>query len=178
MKSRRRDVEPFDTLDRGVLWLVAAYGGSVMIPPEEVILAAQAAQRKWGVPAAISIAQWALESGWGKHMPPGSNNPFGIKAVPPQPSVSVPTREFENGQWATKYQPFRKFASITDAFDLHGQLLATNSAYAAARQYLHNDAAYATALQGHYATDPSYGHLLNAIIQGGNLSQYDVKGVA
>lgn len=143
-------------------------------PPQDVILAAQAAQRKWGVPAAVSIAQWALESGWGNHMPAGSNNPFGIKALHGEGSVNVPTREFLHGQWVTVYQPFRKFASIADAFDAHGELLATAGAYAQARQYLHNDTAYANALQGHYATDPHYGSLLNAIIQGSNLTQYDV----
>ena len=35
-------------------------------PPMEVITAAQASQRKWHVPAAVTIAQWALESGWGR----------------------------------------------------------------------------------------------------------------
>lgn len=145
-------------------------------PPPDVIAAAQAAQTKWGVPTSVSLAQWALESGWGQHMPAGSNNPFGIKAVPPQPSVTVPTREFVNGQWETIYQPFRKFDNIAEAFDLHGQLLATNSAYAEARQYEHGqDAEFAQALQGHYATDPHYGSLLNAIIQGSNLTQYDVS---
>lgn len=143
-------------------------------PPQDVIYAAQAAQKKWGVPAAVSIAQWALESGWGQHMPPGSNNPFGIKALDGQTSVNVPTREFRNGHWVTEYAPFRKYASIADAFDDHGRLLATVGAYAAARQYIHNDAAYANALTGHYATDPHYGALLNAIIQGSNLTQYDV----
>lgn len=146
-------------------------------PPPDIISAAQAAQTKWGVPAAVSLAQWALESGWGSHIPPGSNNFFGIKAVGDQPSVNVPTREFLHGQWETIYQPFRKFASVADCFDAHGQLLATNPAYASARQYEHGqDAQFVQALQGHYATDPAYGSLLNAIIQGSNLSQYDVAG--
>lgn len=48
--------------------------------PPEVIAAAQAAPARWGAPASITMAQWALESGGGQHMPKGSNNPFGIKA--------------------------------------------------------------------------------------------------
>ena len=34
-------------------------------------------------------------------MPPGSNNPFGIKAVGDQPSVESPTREVINGENVT-----------------------------------------------------------------------------
>ena len=49
--------------------------------PPEVGDAAVASRRKWTVPASITIAQWAVESAWGASMPPGSNNPFGIKAV-------------------------------------------------------------------------------------------------
>lgn len=145
-----------------------------MQPPAEVIAAAQAAQRRWGVPAAISIAQWALESGWGRHMPPGSSNPFGIKARAGEPAVTVPTREYRHGRWVVEQAAFRKFGSIAEAFDAHARLLATAGAYAAARQYVHDDDAYADALQGHYATDPHYGALLRAIIRGANLKQYDV----
>lgn len=144
-------------------------------PPADIIAAAQAGQRKWGVPAAVTIAQWALESGWGKHMPPGSNNPFGIKARDGEPSVMVPTHEYRHGQMVTEYAAFRKFASVADAIDYHDQLLATAAPYAEARHYLHDDTAYANALQGHYATDPHYGGLINAIIHGSNLTQYDVS---
>ena len=62
-------------------------------PPPDIIAAAREAQRKWKIPASISLAQWALESGWGRHMPPGSNNPFGMKARPGDPFVTVRTRE-------------------------------------------------------------------------------------
>ena len=62
-----------------------------MSPPPDVVAAARSAQAKWRVPASVSIAQYALESGWGKHIPPGSNNPFGIKALADQPHVTVAT---------------------------------------------------------------------------------------
>ena len=140
----------------------------------DIIKAAQASQQKWGIPASITLAQWAQESGWGKHMPPGSNNPFGIKAVGNQPFVQVPTREFFNGQWVTIQAKFRAFSSIADAFDAHAELLATSSAYAAARTFENDPAKFANALTGVYATDPNYGTELNSIISGSNLTQYDL----
>ena len=143
-------------------------------PPPEVVSAAKRAQATWKVPAAITIAQWALESGWGAHMPPGSNNPFGIKARYGDPRVTVPTREVVNGKSIIINAPFRKFASLDEAFDAHGRLLAQGGAYARARQYVHDPDAYADALTGHYATDPKYGALLHAIMRGSNLYQYDV----
>lgn len=148
-----------------------------MKPPADVIAAAQAAQRKWGVPAAVTIAQWALESGWGKHMPPGSNNPFGIKARPGEPSVTVRTREVVHGASVYENAAFAKFASIADAFDRHGQLLATVPAYAKARGLTDNPDEYANALTGVYATDPHYGSLLHAIMRGANLYQYDAPPI-
>ncbi len=43
---------------------------------------AQAAQKKWGVPASVTIAQAILESGWGaSSLAKQANNFFGIKAV-------------------------------------------------------------------------------------------------
>ena len=61
----------------------------------DVIEAAQASERKHGIPASVSLAQFALESAWGKKMPPDSHNPFGIKAVQGQPAVTVRTREVD-----------------------------------------------------------------------------------
>lgn len=142
-------------------------------PTPDVIAAAKAAQAKWHIPASVSLAQWALESGWGAHMPPGSNNPFGIKATTGQLSVTVPTREVIHGKSVTVNAAFRKFASIADAFDLHAKLLATGTPYGKARATLPDPIAFAHALTGVYATDPKYGDLLTEIIHGSNLTQYD-----
>ena len=48
--------------------------------PRRLIDAAQAAQQKWGIPASVTLGQWAIESAYGQAMPEGSHNPFGIKA--------------------------------------------------------------------------------------------------
>lgn len=145
---------------------------SVLIPAG-VIAAAQAAQKTWKIPAAVTIAQWALESGWGKSMPAGSNNPFGIKAAGAQPYVEAQTKEYVKGQWITITAKFRKFDSLDDAFDQHGQLLATGAPYANARTHLDDANAFANALTGVYATDPAYGSKLISTMKAHNLYQYD-----
>jgi hypothetical protein len=141
--------------------------------PAEVIAAAQASQETWKIPAAVTLAQWALESNWGKAMPSGSSNPFGIKATGSDPFVEASTREVVNGQDVTIVAKFRKFASIDDAFDQHGRLLATARPYAQARTQIGNPDAFADALTGVYATDPNYGTALKGIMKTYNLYQYD-----
>lgn len=142
-------------------------------PPQAAVDAARASQMKWKIPASVSLAQYALESGWGAHMPPGSFNPFGIKALPGQPYVVVPTREVFKGKSVVIQAAFRKFVSLTEAFDLHGRLLATAGVYAHARAALPDPFAFADALTGTYATDPKYGALLGSIIRGSNLTRFD-----
>ncbi len=144
--------------------------------PQDVIAAAQASQKKWGVPASISLSQWWLESGFGAHVPPGSNNPFGIKARPGEPFVTSYTREvLHNGRSVVIEQHFRKFASLAEAFDYHGELIATHAAYAHVMAMAGKPLAFARALTGIYATDPHYGDELVALIGGHDLQQYDAK---
>lgn len=141
--------------------------------PQDVIAAAQASQHKWGVPAAVTIAQWAIESGYGAHMPSGSNNPFGIKARPGQPCVNCMTTEVLHGQTVHISQPFRKFASLAEAFDLHGQLLHDGRPYQAAMRLVGTPDAFANALTGVYATDPHYGRSLIAVMHAADLYEYN-----
>lgn len=142
---------------------------------DDVIDAAQASERKHGIPACVSLAQYGLESAWGTKMPAGSCNPFGIKAVGSQPSVIVRTREVDrHGRSYFIQAPFRRFASIAEAFDEHGRLLAQAKAYARARAKLPDPDAFADALTGVYATDPKYGELLRRIMRGSKLYRHNV----
>lgn len=140
----------------------------------DVIAAAQGAARKWRVPASVSLAQYAVESGWGKYMPAGSNNPFGIQALPGLPSVAAISHEYRNGQLVQVTEYFAKFASIADAFDKHGELLATARAYRAAMVFADNPNAFVAAMAPVYATAPNYASALLSIMRGSNLYQYDV----
>jgi flagellum-specific peptidoglycan hydrolase FlgJ len=146
-------------------------------PTQEAIQAAQAAQRATGVPAQISLAQWAQESAWGKSMPPGSNNPFGIKAVPGDPEVACATHEVIHGERVLVRALFRKFPSLDAAFFYHAQLLATHPQYAPAMACLPDVNAFCRALTGVYATDPNYGGELVRLIESEGFARYDVGAV-
>jgi len=144
-----------------------------------VVKAAVNSFRKWGIPASVSLAQFALESGWGKK-DLGCFNYFGMKAAcgadgkPVVPFVMEHTREVDKyGHDYYVDAPFRKFADAIEAFDEHAKLLATRPAYAKARAKLPSADAFADALTGVYATDPKYGTLLKEIMHGSNLYQYD-----
>jgi flagellum-specific peptidoglycan hydrolase FlgJ len=141
--------------------------------PQNVIDAAVASNKKWRVPASVTLAQWALESSFGSSMPAGSNNPFGIKAVQGQPFVLAKTQENVNGRFVTVEAKFRKFTSVAAAFDAHGQLLATSTYYVKARMFSADPNGFADALTGIYATDPHYGTKLKAMMKANNLYQYD-----
>jgi hypothetical protein len=152
-------------------------GGSLMghygeLPPE-VIDAARTSYLRWHVPASVTLAQWVVESAWGAAMPPGSNNPFGIKAVGNQNGVESLTHEVVDGETVTKPDKFRVFASLQDAFEEHGRLLASNPVYAGAMRLADNPAAFADALNGVYATDPNYGSILKWVIDTYRFVQYD-----
>jgi len=143
---------------------------------DAAIAAAQLSQKTWGVPASVSLAQFALESAYGTRMPTGSNNPFGIKAVPGQPFVTASTREVINGKSVTIQAKFRKFASFDEAFDAHAKLLATKAVYGPAMTAWradHNLEKGVRLMSEWYATDPSYAAKILSIIQAQQLVQYD-----
>jgi hypothetical protein len=151
--------------------------GHVGIVPAEVIEAAKASQARWNVPASVTVAQWIVESAWGSAMPPDSNNPFGIKALDSQPAVESETREVVDGKVVTITARFRRFATLTEAFEAHGKLLGTSSFYQAARTHAQEPELFADALTGVYATDPQYGETLKWVMENYKLKQYDVAVV-
>lgn len=149
--------------------------GHVGIVPAEIIDAAKASQQKWRVPASITIAQWIVESAWGAAMPPDSNNPFGIKALTNQAAVESETREVIDGKVISIVARFRRFDSLTEAFEMHGRLLSTASHYRPAMEFVNEPERFADALTGVYATDPQYGTTLKWVIDNYGLKQYDAS---
>ncbi len=147
--------------------------GHVGIVPPEVIEAAVASKKRWGVPACVTLAQWAVESAWGAAMPPDSNNPFGIKALAAQDAVESNTREVIEGVSKYIVARFRRFANLSEAFNLHGKLLATGNPYRPAMALAADPDAFADALTGVYATDPKYGYTLKWVMNNYGFKQYD-----
>ena len=133
-----------------------------------------AAQQRYGIPAAVTIAQAIDESGWGQsELATADHNLFGIKGTGPAGSDMRPTQEYENGIWGTRTAPFRVYHNIAESIVDHGQLLATGQAYQHAMAARHVPDAFAAALTGVYATDPNYGSNLIALMRLYNLYRYD-----
>ena len=133
-----------------------------------------AAQQRYGIPAAVTIAQAIDESGWGQsELATADHNLFGIKGTGAAGRDMRPTQEYENGIWVTRTSPFRVYHNIAESIADHSQLLATGQAYQHAMANRHVPDAFAAALTGVYATDPNYGSNLIALMRLYNLYRYD-----
>jgi flagellum-specific peptidoglycan hydrolase FlgJ len=140
----------------------------------QVVPGAQAAQRQYGIPAAVTIAQAIDESGWGQsQLAAEDNNLFGIKGTGPAGSVALPTEEYEDGQPVAISAQFRVYSDVAQSINDHSLLLATGSAYQQAMADRRSPDAFANDLTGVYATDPNYGASLITIMQQYNLYRFD-----
>jgi flagellum-specific peptidoglycan hydrolase FlgJ len=141
----------------------------------EVARGAIAAQRDYGVPASVTIAQAIDESGWGQSgLAMRDHNLFGIKGVGPAGSDPMPTSEYVNGQQVSLTASFRVYRSVAQSIDDHGRLLATSGYYKKSMALRHNPNAFASSLTGVYATDPTYGQQLISLMQQYDLYRYDL----
>jgi flagellum-specific peptidoglycan hydrolase FlgJ len=142
----------------------------------QVAPGAVAAQRQYGVPAAVTIAQAIDESGWGQsQLAAQYNNLFGIKGTGPAGSVNLPTQEFENGQYVDITAPFRVYHDVAQSIADHALLLASGSSYQQAMADRQSPDAFANDLTGVYATDPDYGATLINIMHMYNLYRFDAS---
>jgi flagellum-specific peptidoglycan hydrolase FlgJ len=142
----------------------------------QVAPGAIAAQRRYGIPAAVTIAQAIEESGWGQStLAAKDHNLFGMKGTGPAGADILPTREYENGRWVTVSAAFKVYHNVAESIADHTQLLATGQSYQQAMADRHLPDAFATDLTGVYATDPNYGSALIALMKLYNLYRYDAS---
>lgn len=142
-------------------------------------------ERKTGIDARFTLAQAALETGWGASAP--GNLFFGIKARPGAPENKrqlLRTREILPTQQAKfpeilsvrplalgKYEYivrdwFRKYDTPEESFTDHANFFLENKRYAKALQARNNPYRFAEAIaQAGYATDPYYANTLKKLIQ-------------
>ena len=123
----------------------------------------------------VTLAQAILESGWGKSdLTTQANNFFGIKATDDWSGekVLMTTQEYENNQYITIQDWFRKYTNPKKSFEDHIQFLKDNSRYKDNGVFsAKTPEEQATALQkAGYATSPVYADKLISII-----SDYDLK---
>ena len=152
-------------------------------------------QKKSGILASVSLAQFILESGYGKsELAQNANNCFGMKkslsgntwsgsAWDGKSIYTTKTQEEENGQMITNTADFRKYAKVEDSISDHSAyLLGAKNGSALRYDGLKGCADYKKAVQiikdGGYATSSSYVNNLCSIIERWNLTQYDVKAEA
>jgi flagellar protein FlgJ len=134
---------------------------------DAVLPEAQKAAAQLGVPTRALIAQAALETGFGKHVPrnadgSSANNLFGIKAQAGYggSSTAQASAEYSNGIWSTPVSDFRSYGSIAQSFEDYVSFLKSNPRYAAALR-AGSVSGFAQGLQNAgYATDPQYAQKL------------------
>lgn len=127
-------------------------------------------QQKYGIPASVTLAQLALESGWGSgRAVKEANNAFCVKGT-------------YNGQYIlisdnAPNEKFRKYETIEQSFEDHSRLLMKDRY----RQAPGTDYKTWTAgiQKGGYAYPPSgYADRLNKIIEQNGLTKYDAMGLS
>jgi flagellar protein FlgJ len=128
--------------------------------------AAMRSERSYGVPAALTLAQAVLESGWGSKMP--GNNCFGIKrAARHEQGQTFATHEAENGKLKACKAEFAAFDSLEACFEDHAILISQRRPYDSFfRKYEQDE--NLTRLIGEvarvYATDPAYAKKVCAVM--------------
>lgn len=159
-----------------------------MTPQEFMDALAPAARQSMaatGIPASFTLAEAALESGWGvSQLALQARNLFGVKADASWrgATLSLPTREHLHGAWVFVPALWRKYPDWQGCFTDHAAFLTDNPRYHAAfalPQLGPDDSqpwgeafAEAVAAAG-YATDPDYAAKLIAVMREHDLAQYD-----
>lgn len=112
-------------------------------------------EKNFGIPWQVTVAQTALETGMGKHVP--ENNLFGIKGS----GQKLKTKEVVNGREITVVDGFASYGSTIDSFLAYARLLTTSPRYQptviehrknpmAPKEFLRR------IIEAGYATDPRY----------------------
>lgn len=132
-----------------------------------------------GVPAEAIIAQAALETGWGRHVPSHADgtpsyNFFGIKADASWDGARLEksTHEHLGGRMQKVSAAFRSYDSVGAAFDDYARFLQSNPRYADALRQGDDAGGFVQGLQdAGYATDPAYADKLLKLVGGATISR-------
>lgn len=147
-------------------------------------------QKKSGILASVSLAQFILESGYGKsELAQNANNCFGMKkslsgntwsgsSWDGKSIYTKKTQEEENGKMITIAADFRKYGCVEDSITDHSAyLLGAKNGSAFRYNGLKGCTDYKKAVQiikdGGYATSSTYVSNLCSIIERWNLTKYD-----
>ena len=151
-------------------------------------------EKKNGILACVTLAQFILESGYGRvsEAAKNANNCFGMKASlsnnawpgstwDGKSTYVMKTEEWENGHYITIVDTFRKYPCVEDSIGDHSAYLlgAMNDAahrYEGIKGCKDYKKAIRLIKSGGYATDPNYVDKIVNIIERWNLTQYNYNG--
>lgn len=148
-------------------------------------------QKKTGVLASVSMAQFILESSYGKsELAQNANNCFGMKSrlsgntwsgsTWDGSSYLKKTQEYTNGQYITVTASFRKYPCVEDSIADHsayllGAMNGSKKRYDGLKGMTNYRAAIQLIKDGGYATSPTYVDNLCNVIEKWNLTKYDCE---
>lgn len=150
-------------------------------------------QKKTGVLASVSLAQFCLESDYGRsELAQAANNCFGMKqslsgntwpdsAWDGKSVYSKSTKEYVNGKYITVTAKFRKYPDIVKSIADHsayllGAMNGSKKRYAGLKGETSYQKAITIIKSGGYATSPDYIEKVCSIIEKHKLTQYDLAG--
>jgi flagellum-specific peptidoglycan hydrolase FlgJ len=137
---------------------------------------AQTAAKRTGVLASITVAQAALESGWGESgLTKSGNNLFGIKAnsLWRGETLILDTKEFIKDQWIVVPAKWRKYPNWQASVDDHASFLKQNPRYLPCFICLTAEAFVKALAKAGYATDPGYADKVLSVITAHKLTSFD-----
>jgi flagellum-specific peptidoglycan hydrolase FlgJ len=125
------------------------------------------------LPPSVTLAQAALESGWGRSgLATEHANLFGIKSGSGS-GVALRTREVVNGTSHKRVAKFRVFDDWGASVRYHDALISKDPRYSSARENSHDWRAYLDDLAPVYATDPDYVEDVSALVTRYDLDEWD-----
>lgn len=133
-----------------------------------------------GVSPRVLMAQAALETGWGQHMPNdgqgrSSHNLFGIKADAGWRGeiAQARTQEYDGQTMQSQRDGFRAYAGVAHSVADYVQFLQSNPRYQQALQHGGSDKNFVQGLKSAgYATDPQYVEKVFDVAEGETLARH------
>ncbi len=151
-----------------------------MIPDQfiaQIAPGAQASQAASKIPASFTIAQAALESGWGgSELYQKARNVFGIKVYPGWTGdvFKLPTHEYQDGQLIEVIADWCLYASYADCIADHARFLTDEPRYAGCFAHPYTGPRFAIEVaKAGYSTDPQYAEKIASIIHQYQLTRFD-----
>ena len=148
-----------------------------MTKPEFISAATEAAlvaSRRSGLPPGVTVAQAALESGWGKsRLSREAHNYFGIKAHGSHQFVEFPTTEVQEGRTVRVSARFARYGSMEECFRDRDLLIRKSARYREACTRANIPEQFIISLAVHWATDPQYATKLLQLYRTAGMSALD-----